>query len=108
MFEDAEYIARLTQPGDQRTLLLCTVNQAAVLRQRIAGAPRLNAERAWSLLEQAWQTERHAAVLHPVERVQLTVNRLNAAYTLRSAGQRPSPRKCLTQRPARQRPCFAL
>lgn len=86
MFEDAEYIARLTQPGDQRTRLLCTVNQAAVLRQRIAGAPRLNAERAWSLLEQAWQTERGAAVLHPVERVQLTVNRLNAAYTLRSAG----------------------
>lgn len=86
MFEDAEYITRLTQPGDQRTLLLCTVNQAAVLRQRIAGAPRLNAERAWSLLEQAWQSERDAAVLHPVERVQLTVNRLNAAYTLRSAG----------------------
>ena len=86
MFEDAEYIARLTQPGDQRTLLLCTVNQAAVLRQRIAGAPRRNAERAWGLLEQAWQAEGDAAVLYPVERVQLTVNRLNAAYTLRSAG----------------------
>lgn len=86
MFEDAEYIARLTRPDDQRTRLLCVVNQAAVLRQRVAGAPRRNAERAWSLLEQAWQIERDAAVLHPVERVQLTVNRLNAAYTLRSAG----------------------
>jgi hypothetical protein len=87
MFEDADYIARISQPDDHRTRLLCMVNQAAVLRQRIAGAHRRNAERAWSLLEQAWEIERDTAVLHPVERVQLTVNRLNARIPCALQGQ---------------------
>ena len=89
MFEDAEYIASLAQPDDQQTRLLCLVNQAAVLRQRIAGSRHRNIERAWALLDQAWVVERASTVLHPIERVQLAVNRLNAAYSLRLAGSTP-------------------
>jgi len=86
LFESTEHVAKLSQPSDTRSLVLAQINQASILRQRISGAALQNADRAWTLLAAAQALEQAHPVLHAVERVQLSTNRLNVAFRLFSLG----------------------
>lgn len=81
VLEDALHVARLTRADDIRTRVFCLANQAAVLRQRVAGSRRANAEQALARLAEAHALDAEHQVLFDVERIQLAINRLNALVT---------------------------
>lgn len=86
LFESVGHIAGLTRPNDTRSHILALGNQAAVLRQRLAGARLHNLERGWSLLAHAQFLAQDAHALNAAERVQLLATKLNLAYSLYQIG----------------------
>lgn len=86
LFESVGHITELTRSNDTHGHILALVNQAAILRQRLAGARLHNLERGWSLLAHAEILAQDAHALNAAERVQLLATKLNLAYSLYQLG----------------------